>query len=204
MWTLKLLWYTVSLRCPQKHSFFSSSCLPGPLDSVTSKSMSCLVSVASVAMVTAHLGCGERRRKHADAVIILTAGGVVVKILKEQVWAFCQGEKETAERSGKGHWLFTVLKLQLDFMSCFLFCSPTPVALSTKKLGFVSSCRTALGDWGTIKPRHVFKAKWALWGHSVVACWCRKGGTKKSAVHLKWQHTAKMQIVPTLQIKKDL
>lgn len=41
------------------------SYLPGPLDSVTSKSMSCLVSVASVAMVTAHLGCGERRRKWA-------------------------------------------------------------------------------------------------------------------------------------------
>lgn len=38
------------------------SYLPGTLDSVTSERMSCLISVLSVAMVTAWLGCDKRRR----------------------------------------------------------------------------------------------------------------------------------------------
>ncbi|MED6287575.1 hypothetical protein CHARACLAT_017757 [Characodon lateralis] len=37
-------------------------------------------------------------------------------------------------------------------VSCFSFNSPLPLALSSEKVGFVSSCRNALDDWGRIKP----------------------------------------------------
>lgn len=63
-WRDHCIWFN---RCLFKKSLNALifSCLPGPLGSVTSKSMSCLVSVASVAMAAAHLGCGERRREWA-------------------------------------------------------------------------------------------------------------------------------------------
>lgn len=74
-------WF-VLMHCLFKTSLkaLNSSHLPGPLDLVTSKAMPFPVSVASVAMVTAHLGCGEKRGKWSDhrvAVICFTAGGKI-------------------------------------------------------------------------------------------------------------------------------
>lgn len=103
------------------------SYLPGPLGSVTSKSMSCLVSVASVAMVTAHLGCGERRRKWAC--------GCCYHL-------YCRGVKgasvsvSSGEKRGETH-----AAVGLHVLA-FLLCSPSPVALSSK-----SSALCALAEW---------------------------------------------------------
>lgn len=75
----------------------------------------------------------------------------------------------------RGHWLFTVLHVLLLIL---LFIASSSVI---KKLGFVSSCRMAC--LGYDKASTVWKAKWALWGLCVVACWCTNGDNKKSAIH---------------------
>lgn len=54
----------------------------------------------------------------------------------------------------------------------------------SKKLGFVRSCRMALGDllvWDMIKLL-LFKKQNEPFEATVVACWCTKGDSKKSAV----------------------
>lgn len=83
----------------------------------------------------------------------------------------------------RGRWLFTVLHVLLLIL---LFIASSSII---KKLGFVSSCRMALGDWlvwGTIKPLLFEKQNepseasvlWLVGAQMVI---------KKSQLYMKWK-----------------